>query len=76
MTARPIGVEVACDGPAVGDCPDSAAIRAQATSSTARQVRADGRADGWTTRRTPGRLLDLCPNCRTARTRAPEEPTR
>ncbi|MFI2081484.1 hypothetical protein ACH43Y_14190 [Streptomyces rubiginosohelvolus] len=75
MTARPIGVEVACDGPTAGDCPDSAAIRAQAASRTARQVRADGRADGWTTRRASGRLLDLCPNCRTTRTRAPEEPT-
>ncbi|MFJ9985346.1 hypothetical protein ACIQUD_15160 [Streptomyces globisporus] len=77
MTVRPIGVEVACDGPTGrDDCPNSAAIPAAITSLTARQVRADGRADGWTTRRTPGRLLDLCPNCRHARTRAPEEPTR
>lgn len=65
MTAHPIGVEVACDGPGRSDCPDSAAIRARYGSRTARQVRADGREDGWTTRRAPGRLLDLCPNCRT-----------
>ncbi|WP_158991243.1 hypothetical protein [Streptomyces griseus] len=65
MTARQIGVEVACDGPTDRDCPDSAAIRARITSRTARQVRADGRCDGWTTRRAPGRLLDLCPACRT-----------
>ncbi|MFJ9988519.1 hypothetical protein ACIQUD_31680 [Streptomyces globisporus] len=77
MTAYPIGVEVACDGPTGrDDCPHSAAIPAAFASRTARQVRADGRADGWTTRRTPGRLLDLCPNCRRTRTRAPEEPTR
>ncbi|MFE2973312.1 hypothetical protein [Streptomyces sp. NPDC059258] len=77
MTAHPIGVQVSCNGPTGGDdCPDSAAIRARSTSRTARQVRADGREDGWTTRRAPGRLLDLCPDCRTARTRAPEEPTR
>ncbi|MFH9368095.1 hypothetical protein ACH4K8_20735 [Streptomyces anulatus] len=77
MTARPIGVEVSCDGPTGrDDCPHSAAVSARYASRTARQVRADGRADGWTTRRTPGRLLDLCPNCRTTRTRAPEEPTR
>ncbi|MGW9299636.1 hypothetical protein ACWHA3_02260 [Streptomyces cyaneofuscatus] len=74
MTAQPIGVEVSCNGPSGGDdCPDSAAVSARFTSRTARQVRADGREDGWTTRRAPGRLLDLCPNCRT---RAPEEPTR
>ncbi|KFK87804.1 hypothetical protein IX27_18075 [Streptomyces sp. JS01] len=76
MTARPIGVEVSCDGPIEGDCPDSAAILAGYGSRTARQVRADGRRDGWTTRRAPGRLLDLCPTCRHTRTRAPEEPTR
>ncbi|MFJ4837141.1 hypothetical protein [Streptomyces sp. NPDC088746] len=65
MTARPIGIEVACDGPAGrDDCPDNAAIRAQITSRTARQLRADGRRDGWTTRRAPGRLLDICPPCR------------
>ncbi len=67
MTARPIGVEVSCDGPTDGDCPDSAAIPAGFASRTARQVRADGRRDGWTTRRAPGRLLDLCPNCRHTR---------
>ncbi|WP_127468671.1 hypothetical protein [Streptomyces sp. B27] len=77
MTARPIGVEVACDGPTGrDDCPDSAAVSARYASRTARQVRADGRADGWTTRRTPGRLIDLCPTCRHNRTRAPEEPAR
>ncbi|MEU0354916.1 hypothetical protein [Streptomyces cyaneofuscatus] len=77
MTARPIGVEISCDGPTGrDDCPDSAAVHALFASVTAQQVRADGRADGWITRRAPGRLLDLCPNCRPARTRAPEEPTR
>lgn len=66
MTSRPIGVEVACDGPTGSDdCPDSAAIRARFASRTTRQVRADGREDGWTVRRIPGRLLDLCPRCRT-----------
>lgn len=64
MTARPIGVEVSCDGPNERtNCPESAAIRASFDSVTARQVRADGRSDGWTTRRAPGRLLDLCPSC-------------
>ncbi|MFF2502152.1 hypothetical protein ACFVTY_01965 [Streptomyces sp. NPDC058067] len=66
MSAHPIGVEVACDGPdGQRDCPDSAAIRASFGSVTARQVRADGRNDGWTVRRAPGRLLDVCPNCHT-----------
>ncbi|NEA52372.1 hypothetical protein [Streptomyces sp. SID10815] len=64
MTAYPIGMEVACNGPdEQTDCPDSAAVRASFTSRTARQVRADGRRDGWTTRRAPGRLLDMCPSC-------------
>lgn len=64
MTATPIGVEVSCDGPdEQTDCPDSAAVRASFTSMTARQVRADGRAQGWTTRRVPGRLQDVCPSC-------------
>ncbi|GAA4823941.1 hypothetical protein [Streptomyces ziwulingensis] len=68
MTAYPIGVEVSCDGPdEQTDCPDSAAIRAGFASRTARQVRADGRADGWTTRRAPGRLRDVCPGCGRAR---------
>lgn len=68
MTARPIGVEVSCDGPdEQTDCPDSAAVRASFTSMTAPQVRADGREDGWTTRRAPG-LRDVCPACRTKRT--------
>ena len=67
MTARPIGVEVSCDGPAPGtDCPDSAAVRAQFTSMTPQQVRADGREDGWTRRRRNGRLVDLCPTCSAA----------
>lgn len=69
MTAYPIGVEVSCDGPdEQTDCPDSAAVRASFESRTARQVRADGRADGWTTQRAAGRLRDVCPACR----RAPE----
>jgi hypothetical protein len=64
MTAYPIGVEVSCDGPdEQTDCPDSAAVRASFTSRTAPQVRADGHADGWTTRRGPG-LRDVCPACR------------
>ena len=67
MTAYPIGVEVSCDGPNdKTDCPESAAIRAGFASRTARQVRADGRAQGWTTRRVPGRLRDVCPSCRRA----------
>ncbi|MER6611581.1 hypothetical protein ABT282_38485 [Streptomyces sp. NPDC000927] len=61
MTARPLGVEIACDGPTGHyDCPHNAAIRAQFTSRTARQVRADGRRDGWRAR--PGGL-DICPDC-------------
>ncbi|WP_112469434.1 hypothetical protein [Streptomyces triticisoli] len=68
MTAYPIGVEVSCDGPDEHtDCPQSAAISARFSSRTARQVRADGRADGWTTRRIPGRLRDVCPDCTGAR---------
>ncbi|MFB7649374.1 hypothetical protein ACFC0S_16050 [Streptomyces sp. NPDC056084] len=64
MTAYPIGVEVACDGPAADrDCPQSAAIRAQITSTTAREVRADGRRDGWRRRRRGKGLVDLCPSC-------------
>lgn len=64
MTAYLIGVEVSCDGPdEQTDCPESAAIRASFDSRTARQVRADGRADGWTTRRGGGRLRDVCPAC-------------
>lgn len=45
------------------ECPDSAAVRPRFGSLTARQVRADGRADEWTTRRGEGRLEDLCPAC-------------
>ena len=64
MTAHPIGVEVYCNGPAGrDDCPDSAAVYARYASRTARQVRADGREDGWTVRRAPGQLLDICPRC-------------
>ncbi|MGW1436806.1 hypothetical protein ACWD7M_16345 [Streptomyces griseus] len=77
MTAFPLGIEVVCDGPdGNGDCPDSAAAHAFGATWTAREIRADFRHDGWTTRRAPGRTLDLCPDCRTARTQAPEEPTR
>lgn len=68
MTAYPIGVEVFCDGPDdQTDCPDNAAVCASFTSRTARQVRADGRTQGWTTQRGAGRLRDLCPACRRAR---------
>ncbi|MEU3507637.1 hypothetical protein ABZ733_06875 [Streptomyces longwoodensis] len=67
MTATPIGVEVSCDGPdEQTDCPQSAAIRASFASLTARQVRADGRAQGWTTQRGTGRLRDVCPACKGA----------
>jgi len=67
MTARPIGVEVSCDGPdEETDCPDSAAVRASFVSVTAPQVRADGRRDGWTVRRRLGRRRDVCPACRPA----------
>ena len=65
MTAHLIGVEVSCDGPdEQTDCPDSAAVRASFASRTARQVRADGRAQGWTTRRGTALLRDVCPTCR------------
>ncbi|WP_405461551.1 hypothetical protein OG786_29165 [Streptomyces sp. NBC_00101] len=61
MTVHSLGVEIACDGPTGrDDCPDNAAVRAAITSRTARQVRADGRRDGWTVR--PGGR-DLCPRC-------------
>lgn len=64
MTAQPIGTEVYCDGPdETSDCPDSAAVRAAITSVAPREVRADGRADGWSRRRRNGRLVDLCPRC-------------
>lgn len=67
MTARPIGTEVSCDGPDDRtDCLDSAAVRAAYDSVTAPQVRADGRTQGWITRRRNGRVVDLCPACRTA----------
>jgi hypothetical protein len=67
VTAYSLGVEVSCDGPAPRtDCPDSAAVRAQFTSMTAAQVRADGRETGWTRRRRNGRLVDLCPTCTAA----------
>ena len=75
MTARPIGVEVSCDGPdGRDDCPDSAAIRPRFTSRTAREVRADGRRQGWTTRLVPNRLIDICPRCQTT-AHTTEEPT-
>lgn len=66
MTALPLGYEIFCNGPTGrDDCPHSAAVPAAFTSKSARQVRDDGRRLGWTTRRAPGRLLDICPNCRT-----------
>ena len=75
MTAQPLGIEVACDGPTGGnDCPDSAAFHAVGPSWTVRELRADGRVDGWTVRRAPGRLLDICPRCRA--TPAPAEETK
>lgn len=70
MTVRPIGAEVSCDGPdASRVCPESAAIRASLRSVTAVQVRSDGREDGWVSRRRDGRLVDLCPTCKTNPTR-------
>ena len=64
MTATSIGVEISCDGPdETTDCPQSAAVRAAYDSVTARQVRADGRTEGWAVRRRAGRLRDLCPAC-------------
>lgn len=64
MTAYTLGVEISCDGPdASRDCPESAAVRASFTSRTAAEVRADGREDGWASRRRDGRLVDLCPAC-------------
>jgi hypothetical protein len=69
VTVYSLGVEISCDGPAPGtDCPDSAAIPIRFGSLTAQQVRADGRQDGWTVRRIPGRLLDICPACQTRAT--------
>lgn len=68
MTATPIGVEISCDGPdEQADCPESAAVPASFASRTARQVRADGREQGWTRRRVPGHLRDVCPGCTQAR---------
>ncbi|NJP71920.1 hypothetical protein [Streptomyces sp. C1-2] len=65
MTALRICIEVSCDGPDDHtECPDSAAVRRSVDSVTAPQVRADGRTQGWTTRRRNGRLRDLCPTCR------------
>jgi hypothetical protein len=67
VTATSLGVEVSCDGPdEQTDCPESAAVRAQFTSMTPQQVRADGREDGWTRRRRAGHLVDLCPTCAAA----------
>lgn len=68
MTATSLGVEVSCDGPdEPSDCPDSAAVRASFGSRTVREVRADGRAQGWAYRLRAGRLVDLCPACATTR---------
>lgn len=64
MTSHSLGVEVSCDGPdEQTECPDSAAVSARFGSMTTRQVRADGRTDGWTVRRVPGHLRDVCPTC-------------
>ncbi|MGW8703426.1 hypothetical protein ACWGOK_42085 [Streptomyces eurythermus] len=64
MTARPIGTEVSCDGPdETVDCPDNAAVRAAFVSVTPRDVRADGREQGWIVRRRNRRFVDLCPQC-------------
>lgn len=69
MSEHSLGVEVACDGPdEPSDCPQSAAGRRAFTSRTAPQVRADGRADGWVTRRRGGHLIDLCPACKSPAT--------
>ncbi|WP_069883485.1 hypothetical protein [Streptomyces luteocolor] len=66
MTARSLGTEVSCDGPdSARACPESAAVRARFTSMTAAAVRRDGRRDGWVCRRRDGRLVDLCPACKT-----------
>lgn len=68
MSVHSLGVEVSCDGPAPRtECPDSAAVPICFGSLTARQVRADGRKNGWTRRRRDGRLVDLCPACAAAR---------
>ncbi|WP_406417981.1 hypothetical protein [Streptomyces sp. NBC_01614] len=64
MTVHSLGVEVSCDGPdEQTDCPASAAVPIRFGSMTPRQVRADGREDGWTRRRRAGRLVDLCTGC-------------
>lgn len=64
MTAYSLGVEISCDGPdEQTDCPTSAAVPIRFGSMTARQVRADGRKDGWTRRLRDGHLVDLCPGC-------------
>lgn len=70
MTAYPLGVEIACDGPNVcRECPESAAVRRQVTSRTAVEVREDGREQGWAHTRRAGHRVDLCPNCRTGAAR-------
>lgn len=75
MTAYPIGVEVSCDGPdGQTDCPNSAAVSASFASKTTREVRADGKAAGWTVWRGHGRLWDACPTCTTVRHRAATAP--
>jgi len=67
MTEHSLGVEISCDGPDErADCPDSAAVPIRFASLTARQVRADGREDGWTRPRRAGCLVDLCPRCAAA----------
>ena len=44
----------------------SGRVSSTVSAVTARQVRADGREDGWTRRRRSGRLVDLCPSCTAA----------
>lgn len=64
MTAYFLGTEISCDGPTEEtDCPASAAVPASYGSRTAREVRADGRALGWTYPLRAGHRVDLCPEC-------------
>ncbi|MFF4771064.1 hypothetical protein ACFY1V_31605 [Streptomyces sp. NPDC001255] len=65
MTAHHLGWEISCDGPTENrECPDSNAVPFQFTSTTQAQVRADGRALGWTRPLRGGHRRDLCPDCK------------